>query len=65
MNARCRLQPLQLVVLPGVSSETFSKMSAYVLQDDIFYAELTVYETINFSAQLRYVAKRGLWCNAL
>ena len=29
-------------------------MSAYVLQDDIFFAELTVYETITLSAQLRY-----------
>ena len=32
---------------------TFRKISAYVLQHDIFFAGLTVKETIRFSAELR------------
>ena len=32
---------------------SFRKVSAYVLQQDIFFAELTVQETIRFSAELR------------
>eukprot|EP01034_Spumella_vulgaris_P039627 gene39627-48969_t len=35
------------------SKKTLKAMSAYVMQDDLLHAELTVWETINYAAQLR------------
>jgi ABC-type multidrug transport system ATPase subunit len=35
------------------SKRTLKAMSAYVMQDDLLHAELTVWETINYAAQLR------------
>eukprot|EP01034_Spumella_vulgaris_P039215 gene39215-48436_t len=35
------------------SKKTLKAMSAYVMQDDLLHAELTVWETINYAGQLR------------
>ena len=45
--------------IPPVA-DVFNRISAYVLQDDIFFAELTVHETITLSARLRYASGSAL-----